>query len=132
MSKTNLTTYVESQKAVVESQLAQEVLQVETDTTTRVTGIESQLAQRQADLTAYAEDQRPNHRLLHRRSHVELTRNLKQRRKAEGIGEAEASRYPGEEDPKPDQRAAPGDAARESAADIRDKASYCRRSAIQG
>ena len=131
----SLTAYVESQKAVVESAgcagspprlkpILQHVL----------TESSPDLSQRQADLTAYAEDQRRRPSIIaqeeSRRADTELEAAACE---AEGVGEAEASRYPGAEDPKPDQRAAARDVARESAArHSRQEASYCRRSAIQG
>jgi Pretoxin HINT domain len=121
-ARANLTGHVEQQKAAVDAQVEQELARVEADTAARVVDAEAQLAQRQADLTAYAQEQSQQPPIIARQESERASAELETAaREAEAAGEAEASRYPGNEDPKPDQRAAARQVGRDSAADIRAK-----------
>jgi Pretoxin HINT domain len=121
-ARASLTGHIEQQKAAVGAQVEQEISRVEADTAARVADAEAQLEQRQADLTAYAQEQSRQPPIIAQQESERASAELETAaREAEAAGEAEASRYPGNEDPKPDQRAAAREVGRDSAADIRAK-----------
>ncbi|MEQ8540320.1 MAG: pre-toxin TG domain-containing protein [Coleofasciculus sp. D1-CHI-01] len=121
-ARSNLMGNAEQQKAALEAQVAQEITQVEADTETRIADIEAQLTQRQNDFSAFIEQESQQPQIIAQqesnRANSELDNAAGQ---AVQVGEAEASRHPGSEDPAPKQRAAAKEVAAESATDIREK-----------
>lgn len=121
-TRANLAQTMESNRANIEADTLSDIEQVETETSTRISDVENDFAQRQVDLTTYAEAerQRPTEIATEEagRADSELESAASE---AIAAGEAEARRYQGDDDPKPDQRAAARKVGRDSAADIREK-----------
>jgi hypothetical protein len=123
-ARTNLTSQVDKQKAALQAKVAQEIAQVESDTQKRITEANAKLTQRKNDFTAFVQEQSQQPRAIAQqesnRANSEIDAAANQ---AEQVGEAEASRYPGSEDPAPKQREAAHQTANKSATDIRGKKS---------
>ncbi|MBS1789199.1 MAG: hypothetical protein JST85_15850 [Acidobacteria bacterium] len=121
-SRATLSDYVGQQKAELQAQIAQQIEQVQTGTAARVADVEAQLTQRQTDLASYGEEQRQQPMAIANeeaeRARAELEAAASEAMQA---GERVASRYPGDEDPNPDKRAAAREVGSESANDIREK-----------
>jgi hypothetical protein len=121
-ARNNLTSYIEQQKAALQAQVAQNIEQVSVETTARIAEMDAQLTERQTSLTAYTEEQSRQPGLIadqeagRARSELEAAAD-----EAVRAGESIASRYPGDEDPMPERRAAARKVGTESANDIREK-----------
>lgn len=121
-SRDNLTQNFNTSKATLEEEANNDIQQIDTDTEARIADVESQFTQRQTDLTAFAENERLQPPIIARQEADRADSELETAaREAEEAGEAEARRYPGDDDAHPEQREAAREVGYDSAADIREK-----------
>lgn len=121
-TRSSLQAHVDEQKAAVQAQVAADIAQVQVDTAARIAEVDSRLTERQSDLTSFADAQQDQPMVIAGEEEARAHRELEAAaREAENRARAVARRYPGREDPAPDQRAAALEVGRESATDIREK-----------
>ncbi|MEL7250123.1 MAG: hypothetical protein AAFO03_17000, partial [Bacteroidota bacterium] len=117
-----LQAYAIQQKALVEAQYNQDIIQLTTNTDTSIAELENSLEQRKNQITTFSqtESQQPFNiaESEGQRVNSELQSAANQ---AEVQGESVANRYPGREEPNPEKRAAAREVGTESAQDIRSK-----------
>ncbi|HSN75397.1 MAG TPA: hypothetical protein VL334_09985, partial [Anaerolineae bacterium] len=106
-----------AQRAVVDQQISQEVIQIQANTSAKIVETNTQLTERQTALTAYGEEQsRQPHTIADEEAARAQGEIEAAAGEAERVGDTVASRYS-----EPDSKVAAREVAAESAADMREK-----------
>ena len=117
-----MTSHAEQQKVVLQAEVEQDVIQLQTATVQRIAQADTQFSQRQTSLTTFAEQQQQQPQTIAQQEASRADSKLEAAAlECEQAGDAEAARYGGHDDPKPEQRTAAREVARQSAVDIREK-----------
>ena len=112
----------EQHKALVPPAVAADVLAAHTSGTEAAAAALEEAATRKTAITSYAQEQQSQPSVIAAQESARASSELETAaQECERAGQAEAARYPGEEDPKPKQRSAARQVGTESAADIRAK-----------
>ncbi len=124
-NRSALRNLIAQEKVALEKQVTTEIDKIEGKdgvSTKNIDEFEKQLLDRQRDMTNFSENESKQPPIIANEEGERATKELeKTALEAEKVGEDEAKRYPGEEDPKPAQRQAARELANQSAADIREK-----------
>lgn len=119
---TAMTSHVEQQKLVLQVEVEQDVTQLQTIAAQRIAQSYAQFSQRETNITTFAEQQQKQPQTIAQREASRADCELEAAAlECDRAGNAEAARYSGNDDSKPEQRTAAREVARQSAADIREK-----------
>jgi hypothetical protein len=112
----------QQKKALIPAQVAQDVARADAASTEGTAAAQTQGDARKAAITAYAQNQQQQPPVIAGEESARASSELESAaQECERAGDAEAAKYPGNDDPKPDQRQAALQVAAESASDIRAK-----------
>ncbi|MGE0853104.1 MAG: hypothetical protein AB7O44_26420 [Hyphomicrobiaceae bacterium] len=121
-ARSELIAGAETQKAALAAQTAADTTLVTSGTAAMIAEMDGHISQRQSDLTTFAAAQSREPEAIARAEEVRANSELETAaQEAERRAQVVARRYPGSENPAPDQRAAALEVGRRSADDIREK-----------
>ena len=121
-ARAELEAQVAASRAELEAATAQDVERARQEGAAQVSEAEAQLEQRRTEFAAFVETERQQPALIAQAESTRADAELETAAdEAVAQGERAAGRYPGGEDPAPEQREAAREVGRESAADIRGK-----------